>query len=62
MSSIGWRQPTLIDDASFSAYSALGGPAFPGWVFVTADGKVAARVSGELDMSVVADYLEQIAP
>ena len=62
LSSVGWQQPTLIDDASSSAYGALGGSAFPGWVFVTADGVVQLRTTGELPVSDFAAILDQIAP
>ncbi len=62
LSSVGWQQPTLIDDANSSAYRALGGMAFPGWVFVTADGVVQLRTTGEMAVSDFAALLDQIAP
>ena len=58
----GWQQPTLIDDASSIAYRALGGMAFPGWVFVSADGTVQLRTTGELDPAEFGSILEQLAP
>ena len=46
----GWPVPTLNDDATLAAYRALGGPTFPGFVFVTADGVVQSRTTGEISV------------
>lgn len=62
LSSIGWRQPTLIDDATYTAYVALGGSSYPGFVFVNADGTVEERDVGEIDVATFAAHLAQIAP
>ncbi|HEY7737833.1 MAG TPA: TlpA disulfide reductase family protein [Candidatus Limnocylindria bacterium] len=58
----GWTAPTLIDDAVYTAYRALGGLAFPGFVFVDADGTVHARVTGEIEPEEFGQWLEEIAP
>ena len=58
----GWAQPTLIDDAAYTAYRALGQLTFPGFVFVTADGRVSLRTTGELDVGTFGDILEELAP
>lgn len=62
LSSIGWQQPTLIDDATYTAYVALGGSSYPGFVFVNADGTVEERDVGEIDVATFAAHLAQIAP
>jgi thiol-disulfide isomerase/thioredoxin len=52
----GWPyRPVLADDANLRALDAFGGDAFPYFVFVDADGKVAARVSGELEPSTLTE-------
>lgn len=43
-----WTVPTVMDDAASSIGQAYGLSAFPFWVFVRADGTVAARASGEM--------------
>lgn len=45
-----WQQPTLVDDANNSGLNALGVGSFPGFVFVTADGRVQQRLTGEIGM------------
>ncbi|HEV7200182.1 MAG TPA: TlpA disulfide reductase family protein [Candidatus Limnocylindria bacterium] len=57
----GWPIPTLNDDATLAAYRALGGPTFPGFVFVTADGVVQSRTTGEISVEEFGGWLEQIA-
>jgi hypothetical protein len=42
----GWPGPVLTDDAESSGLAALGLNAFPGFVFVNADGTVASRAIG----------------
>lgn len=49
LESEAWPAPTMADDANNPAASAFGLSAFPFWVAVDAEGKVAARTSGELD-------------
>jgi thiol-disulfide isomerase/thioredoxin len=62
LSTEGWTAPTLNDDATLTAYTTLGGTSFPGFVFVTADGAVYLRASGEMDVTEFGAILEQIAP
>jgi thiol-disulfide isomerase/thioredoxin len=57
-----WTAPTLIDDGSSSGLAALGLNSFPGFVFVDADGNVAARRTGEIGADAFGQMLEQIAP
>lgn len=52
-----WTGSTILDDATHSAGSAFGLPAYPYWVFVAADGTVAGRVTGGLG----ADVLDTLA-
>jgi thiol-disulfide isomerase/thioredoxin len=47
--------PVLADDGKLRALDAFGGDAFPYFVFVDADGKVAARISGELEPGTLAE-------
>lgn len=59
----GWDEPTLNDDANGTAYQAVSlGMGTPGWVFVTADGIVQLRTTGELDPADFGAMLEEIAP
>jgi cytochrome c biogenesis protein CcmG/thiol:disulfide interchange protein DsbE len=52
----GWSVPVIRDDADNSALLSYGAGGFPYWVFVNADGTVAVRTSGELQI----DQLETI--
>ena len=54
-------EPILADDAKLRAFFGLGGEAFPYFVFVDADGKVAARASGELSASAITAAAERLA-
>ncbi|MEX0663163.1 MAG: TlpA disulfide reductase family protein [Acidimicrobiia bacterium] len=55
----GWPfKPILADDARSRALEAFGGNSFPYFVFVAADGTVAARYSGEI---AAADVKEVVA-
>ena len=58
----GWTQPTITDDADSAALNALGIGSFPGFVFVAADGTVAARLTGAIGVDRFAQALESIAP
>lgn len=58
----GWTQPTLVDDASSTAFQALGVTSFPGFITVDAEGRVVTRTSGELDGDAFGALLEGIAP
>lgn len=52
----GVAAPVLVDDAEGSAADALGTMAFPFWVFVSADGTLAHRAAGDLEM----DWLDAL--
>jgi cytochrome c biogenesis protein CcmG, thiol:disulfide interchange protein DsbE len=59
----GWDQPTLNDDANATAYRTVAnGMGTPGWLFITADGVVQLRTTGELDPADFGAMLEGIAP
>jgi cytochrome c biogenesis protein CcmG/thiol:disulfide interchange protein DsbE len=58
----GWTVPTLVDDASSSALSALGLTSFPGFVFVDADGTVAQRSTGEMPIQAFDQAVRALAP
>jgi thiol-disulfide isomerase/thioredoxin len=53
--------PVLADDSQSRALTAFGGNSFPFFVFIGADGKVAARASGELDPSTIAKAVKALA-
>lgn len=57
----GWTPPVVVDDTDSSVYQAYGGGGFPYWVFLDADGSVAARSAGELDVGTLETFLRQIA-
>jgi Redoxin len=52
----GWTAPTMIDDGSSRGLAALGMTAFPGFVFVDAEGRVVQRYTGQMP----ADAFDQI--
>jgi thiol-disulfide isomerase/thioredoxin len=54
-------RPVLADDGRLRAFLGYGGQAFPYFVFVGADGKVAARASGELPRSTLAKAAQKLA-
>ena len=56
----GWKQPTLIDDANSDGLHALGLTAFPGFVFVDAQGQVVQRMTGEVDRAVLIDAMNAL--
>lgn len=53
-------KPVLADDARLRAFEAFGGNAFPYFVFVAADGTVAARVSAELSAKTIAEVTQRL--
>jgi len=61
LKNLGWTSPVLKDDTDSSAHFAYGAGGFPYWVFLNADGTVAARSSGELDISTLEQYMQAIA-
>ncbi len=46
--SVGWPFPVMADSQTFGAAEAYGIPAYPYFVFVGADGKVAGRATSEV--------------
>ena len=52
----GWTVPNIADDQELTALRSYGAGGFPFWVFLNADGTVALRTSGELQI----DQLEEI--
>ena len=57
----GWPVPTLVDDASSRALGALGMSAFPGFIFVDADGRVVSRTTGELPAATFDQIVNSLA-
>jgi thiol-disulfide isomerase/thioredoxin len=53
--------PVLADDSRLRGFAAYGGTAFPYFVFVGADGKVVARVTGELPAATLAEAARRLA-
>lgn len=58
----GWDSPVVLDDTDSSIHLSYGGGGFPYWVFLNADGTVAARSSGELDIATLEQFMLAIAP
>ena len=58
----GWTAPTMVDDASSSALAGLGMTAFPGFVFVNADGEVVQRYTGAMPVADFDAVVRSIAP
>ena len=54
-------RPVLADDGRLHAFVSYGGQAFPYFVFVDAEGKVVARVSGELPRSTLTQAAQKLA-
>jgi thiol-disulfide isomerase/thioredoxin len=57
-----WTYPVFVDDEAGSAADALGLDGFPFIVFVDADGNVARRFSGEMEMTDFEQAAKDIAP
>lgn len=57
-----WSVPTLVDDATSSALTALGMTSFPGFVFVDSDGTVTGRFTGEMPMAAFEEAVRSLAP
>jgi thiol-disulfide isomerase/thioredoxin len=53
----GWTAPVIRDDKDNSVLRAYGSGGFPYWVFVNADGSVALRTSGELQIAQLESIL-----
>lgn len=58
----GWTAATMVDDASSRGLAALGMSAFPGFVFVDADGTVVQRHTGQLSAAAFDQAVRSIAP
>jgi thiol-disulfide isomerase/thioredoxin len=58
----GWTFPTLVDSEDNAAATAYGLQFFPYFVAIDADGKVAARTSGELTQEQFTALVGTIAP
>jgi len=54
----GWDWPTLADDEQITAFQAFGGPSFPYFVVIGADGTVKARNRGELPIEALNELVE----
>lgn len=57
----GWEPPTLLDSEEMAAAEAVGLTAYPFFVFVDGDGRVASRATGELSVDVVESTLRSLA-
>ena len=49
----GWTEPIIVDDELNSISRTYGLNAFPFWVFISADGTVFGRTSGELNAAAL---------
>jgi cytochrome c biogenesis protein CcmG/thiol:disulfide interchange protein DsbE len=58
----GWTASTMVDDASSSGLAALGMTAFPGFVFVDADGTVVQRYTGQMPAEAFDQVVRALAP
>jgi thiol-disulfide isomerase/thioredoxin len=58
----GWTASTMVDDASSSGLAALGMTAFPGFVFVDADGRVVQRYTGQMPAEAFDQVVRALAP
>ena len=56
-----WPYPVLADSKQLTALKAYGLPAFPYFVFVDKDGKVAARATGEIAPGDLASVVQKLA-
>ena len=56
----GWTVPVIRDDADNSALIAYGAGPFPYWVFVNADGTVALRTAGSLEIDQLVQILSSL--
>jgi thiol-disulfide isomerase/thioredoxin len=56
----GWTSPIIRDTKDNLVLNAYGSGGFPYWVFVNADGTVAARASGEMPIEQLQAFLESL--
>ena len=54
---LGWTVPNIVDDQELSALIGYGAGGFPYWVFLNADGSVALRTSGQLQIEQLEEIL-----
>jgi thiol-disulfide isomerase/thioredoxin len=57
----GWTVPVILDDAGYRAADAFGLSAYPYFVFVDADGRVAVRLTGGLSTTTIESILDELA-
>ncbi|MBU1227695.1 MAG: TlpA family protein disulfide reductase [Actinobacteria bacterium] len=57
----GFSAPVLVDDRSNSIANAFGLPAYPYWVFIDAEGNIAARLSGGISAAVLDEIVASLA-
>jgi len=57
----GWAVPVILDDAGYSVADAFGLSAYPYFVFVDGDGKVAVRLTGGLATATIESILDALA-
>src|SRR5581483_5289824 len=53
--------PIMADDSHLRAFLGYGGQAFPYFVFVSADGTIAGRFSGEIPPKALAEVARRLA-
>jgi thiol-disulfide isomerase/thioredoxin len=56
----GWTVPVIVDDKAGSVHAAYGSGGFPYWVFLNADGTVAARTAGQLTIQQLEELLNAL--
>lgn len=56
----GWTVPLIVDDKAGSVHAAYGSGGFPYWVFLNADGTVAARTAGQLTIEQLEELLNAL--
>jgi thiol-disulfide isomerase/thioredoxin len=61
LESENWPVPTIRDDTDNSVHRAYGYGGFPFWVFLDGDGRVFARIAGELDIEELQAILTELA-
>ncbi len=57
----GWTVPVILDDAQSTVAAAFGLSAYPYFVFVDGDGRVALRATGALAASTLEQIISQLA-
>lgn len=57
----GWAIPVILDDAGYRVADAFGLSAYPYFVFVDADGKVAVRLTGGLATARIESIINEMA-